>query len=167
MFAGPDMADAEVRAAVGFLTGTFRISALDPDAHDVWVESVRDALCTSGMSAIFRAADCRVKAEVPVRLRNEADMIERWKLAFAWTAVRRSLNSVPSIFARTQRCKFADIEGMIRAASWTSFKNGHKALKSASGMNSSRLILPTTRPWQPTSRTWRYASASWLPMVFL
>ena len=66
------------------------------------------------MSAIFRAADCRVKAEVPVRLRNEADMIERWKLAFAWTAVRRSLNSVPSIFARTQRCKFADIEGMIR-----------------------------------------------------
>ena len=114
MFAGPDMADAEVRAAVGFLMGTFRISALDPDAPDVWVESVRDALCTSGMSAIFRAADCRVKAEVPVRLRNEADMIERWKLAFAWTAVRRSLNSVPSIFAWTQRCKFADIEGMIR-----------------------------------------------------
>ena len=48
VFAGPDMADAEVRAAVGFLTGTFRISALDPDAPDVWVESVRDGLQSQG-----------------------------------------------------------------------------------------------------------------------
>ena len=66
------------------------------------------------MAAIFRAADCRIKNEMPVRRRNEADMVERWKLAFAWTAVRRSLNSVPSIFSRTHRCKFADVEGLIR-----------------------------------------------------
>ena len=110
-FQGPNLADAEVRAAVGFMTGAFKVPALDPDAPDVWVENVRDALYTSGMSAVYRAADCRIKAEVPVRLRNETDMIEPWKLAFAWTAVRRSLNGVPSIHQRTGRCKFADIEG--------------------------------------------------------
>ena len=71
-------------------------------------------LFTSGMSAIYRAADCRVKSEVPIRLRCEVDGIPRWKHAFAFTTVRRSLNSVPNIFARTHRCKFADIEGMVR-----------------------------------------------------
>ena len=114
VFDGPDLSVAEVRAAVGFMTGTFKVPPLDPDNPDVWVENVRDALFTSGMAAIYRAADCRIKAEVPVRLRNEADAIPRWKHAFAWTAVRRSLNSMPNIFARTGRLKFADIEGMVR-----------------------------------------------------
>ena len=86
-FAEPDMADAEVRASVGFLTGTFKIPLLDPDAPDVWIENVRDALFTTGMSVTFRAADCRIKEEVPVRLRIEADKVEKWKLAIAWTAV--------------------------------------------------------------------------------
>ena len=81
-FQGPNLADAEVRAAVGFMTGTFKVLELDPDAPDVWVENVRDALYTSGMSAVYRAADCRIKAEVAVRLRNETDS-EPWKLAFA------------------------------------------------------------------------------------
>ena len=87
---------------------------MDPNIPDVWVENVRDALFTSGMAAIYRAADCRVKAEVPVRLRNEVDAIPRWKHAFAWSTVRRSLNNMPNLFARTGRLKFADIEGMVR-----------------------------------------------------
>ena len=85
LFGGPDLSDAIVRAEVGFLTGTFKIPPVDPDIPDVWVENVRDALFTSGMAAIYRAADCRVKAEVPVRLRNEVDAIPRWKHAFAWS----------------------------------------------------------------------------------
>ena len=111
LFGGPDLSDAIVRAEVGFLTGTFKIPPVDPDTPDVWVENVRDALFTSGMAAIYRAADCRVKAEVPVRLRNEVDAIPRWKHAFAWSTVRRSLREP---FARTGRLKFADIEGMVR-----------------------------------------------------
>ena len=114
VFDGPDLSDPEVRAAVGFMTGTFKIPLMDPDIPDVWVENVRDALFSSGMAAIYRAADCRVKAEVPVRLRNEAGAIPRWKHAYAWSAVRRSLNSMPDLFKRTGRLKFADIEGMVR-----------------------------------------------------
>ena len=95
-------------------SGTFKIPLLDPDAPDVWIENVRDALFTTGMSVTFRAADCRVKDEVPVRLRIEADLVEKWKLAIAWTSVRRSLNSVPTLFSRSQRCRFGDIEGLIR-----------------------------------------------------
>ena len=114
VFDGPDLSDPEVRAAVGFMTGIFKIPLMDPDIPDVWVENVRDALFSSGMAAIYRAADCRVKAEVPVRLRNEAGAIPRWKHAYAWSAVRRSLNSMPDLFKRTGRLKFADIEGMVR-----------------------------------------------------
>ena len=65
---------------MGFMTGTFKVPALDPDAPDLWVENVRDALFNSGMSAVYRAADCRIKNEVPVRLRTETDKIEPWKL---------------------------------------------------------------------------------------
>ena len=115
MYAGPDLADSEVRAAVGFMNGTFRIPDLNQDAPDTWVENIKDALFTSGMAAVFLAADCRVKADVSVRLRNEVDAIEQWKRAYAWTAIRRSLNSIPTILARTQRLKFADVEGMIRS----------------------------------------------------
>ena len=114
-FMGPDLASAEVRAVVGFLNGTFRIPALDPDSPDLWVENVRDALFSSGMASVFLAADCRKRAEVPVRVRNEVDTIEKWRLAYAWTALRRSLNAVPSLFARTQRCSFADVESLVRS----------------------------------------------------
>ena len=114
-FSGPDLANAEVRAVVAFLNGTFRIPNLDPDSPDLWVENVRDALYSSGMAAVFLAADCRIKLDVPVRLRNEVDSIESWKLAFAWTALRRSLNGVPTIFARSQRCRFADVESLVRS----------------------------------------------------
>jgi gag-polypeptide of LTR copia-type/Zinc knuckle/Zinc finger C-x8-C-x5-C-x3-H type (and similar) len=48
-------------------------------------------------------------------LRNEVDAIEKWKLAFTWTAIRRSLNGIPSLLARSQRCKFADVEALIRS----------------------------------------------------
>ena len=84
-FVGPDMADAEIRAQVGFMGGTFKIPDLNPDAPDIWVENIRDALFTSGMSAVFLAADIRVKLDVPVRLRNQVDVIPQWKLAYAWT----------------------------------------------------------------------------------
>ena len=113
-FVGPDMADAEIRAQVGFMGGTFKIPDLNPDAPDIWVENIRDALFTSGMSAVFLAADIRVKLDVPVRLRNQVDVIPQWKLAYAWTVLRRSLNGIPSLLARTQRCRFADVEALIR-----------------------------------------------------
>ena len=51
---------------------------------------------------MFHAADCRRVDEVPVRLRNCVDLIPRWKLVFVWTAIRRSLQSVPSVYNRTQ-----------------------------------------------------------------
>ena len=68
--------------------GTFKIPDLNPDAPDIWVENIRDALFTSGMSAVFLAADNRVKLDVPVRLRNQVDVIPQWKLAYAWTVPR-------------------------------------------------------------------------------
>ena len=67
------------------------------------------------MSAVFHAADCRRVDEVPVRLRNCVDLIPRWKLVFVWTAIRRSLQSVPSVYNRTQRTKKGDVEGVIRS----------------------------------------------------
>ena len=54
---GPDFKDAEVRAAVGYMAGIFKVPMLDPDSPDIWVENVRDALDASGMGAIFVAAD--------------------------------------------------------------------------------------------------------------
>ena len=38
------MADPEVRAAVGYMTSTFKIHALNPEEPDMWVDSVSDAL---------------------------------------------------------------------------------------------------------------------------
>ena len=111
---GPDFKDAEVRAAIGYLTGIFKIPMLDSDSPDLWVENVRDALDGSGMGAVFVAADCRDRTEVPVRVRLRVEAIDRWKLEFVWPIVRRSLNSVPSIFKRSGRCKFPDVEGLIR-----------------------------------------------------
>ena len=102
-FEGPDMKDAEVRATVGFLTSTLRIQPFNPEAPDMWVESISDALYAAGMSAVFLAADCRDKDEVPVRVRNAVELIPPWKLAFAWTTIRRSLQSVPAVYNRTQK----------------------------------------------------------------
>ena len=48
----------------------------------------------SGRLWDFHFQDHRIKTEVLVRLRNETDKIEPWKLAFAWTAVRRCVLDV-------------------------------------------------------------------------
>ena len=114
-FEGPDMGDPEVRATMTMLTSTFKIQQFNPEAPDMWVESIDDALFSAGMSAVFHAADCRRVDEVPVRLRNCVDLIPRWKLVFVWTAIRRSLQSVPSVYNRTQRTKKGDVEGVIRS----------------------------------------------------
>ena len=109
------MRDAEVRATVGLLTSTFKIQSFNPEAPDMWVESVSDALFSAGMSAVFQAADCRKAEDVPVRLRNCVDLIQPWKLAFVWTAIRKSLQSVPSVYNRTQRSRKGDVEGVVRS----------------------------------------------------
>ena len=96
------------------MTGVFKVPMLDPDSPDLWVENVRDALDGSGMGAVFVAADCRDRTEVPVRVRLQVEAIDQWKMEFAWPHIRRSLNSVPSLFARSGRCKFPDVEGLIR-----------------------------------------------------
>ena len=67
------------------------------------------------MSAVFQAADCRKAEDVPVRLRNCVDLIQPWKLAFVWTAIRKSLQSVPSVYNRTQRSRKGDVEGVVRS----------------------------------------------------
>ena len=113
-FEGPDMADPEVRAAVGYVTSTFKIHALSPEEPDMWVDSVSDALYSTGMFAIFSAADCRDKSEVPTRTRIGVELIPPWKQAFAWTVIRRSLQSVPAIHNRTKRCGKGNLEGMVR-----------------------------------------------------
>lgn len=114
-FGGPDLGNSEVRAAVGFLTSVFRIPAFSPDSPDAWVGNVKDALFAAGMSAIFDAADCRNKTEVLVRVRNAVDLIPSWKKAFAWTAIRKSISAIPSISARTQKCKQGDVETLVRS----------------------------------------------------
>ena len=114
-FEGPDLGDPEIRATVGMLTSTFKIQPFNPEAPDMWVESVDDALFQAGMSAVFRAADCRRMEEVPVRLRNCVDLIPQWKLVFAWGAIRKSLQSVSSVYNRTQRSKKGDVEGVVRS----------------------------------------------------
>ena len=96
------------------MSSIFKIPLLDPESPDLWVDNVRDSLSTSGMAAIFTAADCRNKADVPVQIRSEVDRTEPWKMACAWTHIRRSLNSVPNIYARSGRCKFPDVESLIR-----------------------------------------------------
>jgi hypothetical protein len=73
-FEGPDMGDPEVRATMGMLASTFKIQPFNPDAPDMWVESVDDALYSAGMSAVFQAADCRRVEEVPIRLRTCVDL---------------------------------------------------------------------------------------------
>ena len=73
-----------------------------------------DALFSAGMSAIYLAADCREKSEVPVRTRIGVELIPLWKQAFAWTVVRRSLQSVQAIYTRTKRCPKGDLEGLVR-----------------------------------------------------
>ena len=113
-FEGPDMRDPEVRATVAYMTSTFKIHPLDPEAPDMWVDNVSDALFSSGMSAIYLAADCREKSEVPVRTRIGVELIPLWKQAFAWTVVRRSLQSVQAIYNRTKRCPKGDLEGLVR-----------------------------------------------------
>ena len=114
-FKGLDMKDPEVRATVALLSSTFKLQQFSPEAPDTWVESVDDALFSAGMSAVFQAADCRRKEEVSVRLRNCVDLVPQWKLAFVWTAIRKSLQNVSSVYNRTQRSKKGDVEGLIRS----------------------------------------------------
>ena len=114
-FEGPDLRDAEVRAAVGFLTSTFKIPSFNPEAPEMWIESVSDGLYSVGMSAVFQAADCRDKDEVPVRVRNAVELIPPWKQAFVWTAIRRSLQTVPAVHNRTQRGSKGNVEVLIRS----------------------------------------------------
>ena len=97
------------------LTSAFKIQPFNPETLDMWVESVDDALYSAGMSAIFQAADCRRVEEVPVRLRICVDLIPKRKLVFVWTALRKSLQSVASIYNRTQRTKKGDVEGVVRS----------------------------------------------------
>ena len=114
-FEGPDMSDPEVRATMTLLTSTFKIQPFNPEAPDMWIESVDDALYSAGMSAVFEAADCRRLEDVPIRLRICVDLIPRWKLVFVWTALRRSLQSVSAVYNRTQRTKKGDVEGVVRS----------------------------------------------------
>ena len=109
------MSDPEVRATMTLLTSAFKIQPFNPETPDMWVESVDDALYSAGMSAIFQVADCRRVEEVPVRLRICVDLIPKWKLVFVWTALRKSLQSVASIYNRTQRTKKGDVEGVVRS----------------------------------------------------
>ena len=88
---------------MGFLTSTFKIPSFNPEAPEMWIENVSDGLYSVGMSAVFQAADCRDKDEVPVRVRNAVELIPPWKQAFVWTAIRRSLQTVPAVHNRTQR----------------------------------------------------------------
>ena len=113
-YLGPDLADAEMRAAVSYMTGAFRVPALNPEVPDLWIDNVRDAMYSCGMAAVFDAADCRNKLDVPIRVRMAAEMVPEWKLAAAWPVIRRSLNSVPNVFAKTRRCRVPDVEGMVR-----------------------------------------------------
>ena len=115
LYGGPDLADAEMRAAVSYMTGTFRVPSLNPEAPDLWIDNVRDAMFSCGMAAVFEAADCRNKLDVPIRVRLAAERVPEWKLALAWPVIRRSLNSVPNVFAKTRRCRVPDVEGMVRA----------------------------------------------------
>ena len=87
--AGPDFKDAEVRAAIAYMSSIFKVPMLDPESPDLWVENVRDSLDASGMSAVFVAADCRNRIEVPGRVCLEVEAIDRWKMEFAWSHVRR------------------------------------------------------------------------------
>ena len=121
-YLGPDLADAEMRAAVSYMTGAFRVPALNPEVPDLWIDNVRDAMYSCGMAAVFDAADCRNKLDVPIRVRMAAEMVPEWKLAAAWPVIRRSLNSVPNVFAKTRRCRVPDAEGMPS-------KSAHKALR--------------------------------------
>ena len=61
------MRDPETRAAVGYMSATFKIHPLGPKEPDIWVDSISDALYSAGMFAIFLAADCRDSSEVPIR----------------------------------------------------------------------------------------------------
>ena len=79
------------------------------------MESVSDGLYSVGMSAVFQAADCRDKDEVPVRVRNAVELIPPWKQAFVWTAIRRSLQTVPAVHNRTQRGSKGNVEVLIRS----------------------------------------------------
>ena len=80
----------------------------------MWVDSVSDALYSTGMFAIFSAADCRDKSEVPIRTRIGVELIPPWKQAFAWTVIRRSLQSVPAIHNRTKTLWMGNLQGMVR-----------------------------------------------------
>ena len=120
------MRDPETRAAVGYMSATFKIHPLDPKEPDIWVDSISDALYSAGMFAIFLAADCRDSSEVPIRTRINVELIPAWKQAFAWTIVRRSLQSVPTVHNRTQRCG----KGIWKVSSGLSLamcKNVHRA----------------------------------------